>query len=699
MKKRAMSLILTAVILAALLPGVAPVASAAEVAGGTFGTGLSWSLDDAGVLTISGSGAMPDWTLAQLMDNSIPWQAHVETISSIVIGSGITRIGGSSFSNNFNSIHYTNLKSVTIPNGVASIGYNAFQKSGLINVVIPASVTSIETSAFMECLSLTSVTFEGNAPSVAEQAFHFGNSNLKIYYYEGKTGWTTPTWTPVQNNNYSTEMIPVPRYAVTVNDGTTDKATALPGEIVTITADTPPEGKRFLGWEDSNMLEYVGGYTSNDNPLKFIMPEKAVDFTAMYIDLPPGTFIVSVYAEEGITATGGGEYAPGATVTITAVPSPGVTFGIWAFHNDYNTIQFVEGTSQFSPTAKFTMPEANVTATAMFGDSVTDTVIPGDREGAHINLAAETITLPGGFNVAAYSVDGGKKWKKGALPTDEKKVSNLFNKDLDLWVSDQLDDSGKPLTKEADIDDTKVIKFPKIEARAKTLVPKPGKLAPYYRESNNRWVLVDKGQLSVTDESTLVTFSGADGFEYGKLAKGAKAPADGYTPMPADGTAIVETKADKETYLVRKAAYAAGGKYYPASKAQKISPAIMGKAPTYKQPTAAKPVLKLKKGDFVNFGSTTLGSATAKLDVTVVHTVTDATKEIAGGTGVTIWKAATGKKPASLRQTMTMPAITPPGGDELGVVKGVLQLSPHFFPHLGQAPIKDFGKKLLPEAF
>ena len=112
---------------------------------GTCGS-LKWTLDDDGTLTITGSGAMPDFT----NESSAPWLAHADSIKSVVIGDGITSIGSSAFYN------CTALLSVTIPNGVTSIGDEAFCGcDSLTSVTIGDSVTSIGDDAFYDCQKLT----------------------------------------------------------------------------------------------------------------------------------------------------------------------------------------------------------------------------------------------------------------------------------------------------------------------------------------------------------------------------------------------------------------------------------------------------------------------------------------------------------------------------------------------------------------
>ena len=84
----------------------------------------------------------------------------------IIIPDGVTSIGSSAFS------FCSSLTSVSLPNSVTSIGFSAFHGcSGLISVTIPDSVTSIRFSAFQVCSGLTSVTIPYSVTSIDTWAF------------------------------------------------------------------------------------------------------------------------------------------------------------------------------------------------------------------------------------------------------------------------------------------------------------------------------------------------------------------------------------------------------------------------------------------------------------------------------------------------------------------------------------------------
>jgi hypothetical protein len=278
-----------------------------------------------------------------------------------------------------------------------------------------------------------------------------------------------------------------------------------------------------------------------------------------------------------------------------------------------------------------------------------------DAPAPHINLAAETINL-GNFDVAAWSIDGGNRWRRGALPTD-RKWTNLFNKSMTLWVSDSWNNRAikadaangvAAAPKGVDIRTASIIKFPKTEARPRANAER---VAPWYGTERDRtWGLSIRGK----------TFSEPKGtYEFAATSDG-RTPDGNWARMPAGGLPIPE--AGRVRWLFRTPALVEGTKYTPGSRAFRLQAVTFVKAPKYKAPKEknGEAVLKLRQGDFaeatVNGELRTFGSFTARTDVKL------GAATIPGGASVTIWKAATGRRPHSLPQEgLLMPALTPPG--------------------------------------
>ncbi len=157
---------------AKMSPPFAPVAHA-EVypTSGTCGENLTWIYDvSAATLTISGTGAMSDYTMLSYNGTNVttaPWQSYYNTMQTVVLNSGVTSIGQCAF------YCCSGLTSLTIGNGVTSIGYAAFSYcTGLTSVTIPDNVTSIGNYAFGYCAGLTSVTIGNNVTSIGNGAFY-----------------------------------------------------------------------------------------------------------------------------------------------------------------------------------------------------------------------------------------------------------------------------------------------------------------------------------------------------------------------------------------------------------------------------------------------------------------------------------------------------------------------------------------------
>ena len=147
------------------------------------GDDLIWSLDENGVLLISGTGDMWDYEL-----ENPPWWEERDQIRELQILPGVTGIGALAFAN------CSNLERVSIPVGVTGIGRNAFNgcislgeiqlpeslkqigarafyNCGLIGVTIPDGATSLGESAFGSCGKLTYVTIPGSVGCISSSMF------------------------------------------------------------------------------------------------------------------------------------------------------------------------------------------------------------------------------------------------------------------------------------------------------------------------------------------------------------------------------------------------------------------------------------------------------------------------------------------------------------------------------------------------
>ncbi len=146
---------------------------------GTCGDNLTWTLDDEGTLTISGTGKMTNYSTSS--SNRSPWYYNT-SIKKVVIQDGVTSIGSCAFYN------CSSLTEITIPEGVTSIGSSAFEDcSSLTEITIPEGVTSIGSWAFSGCASLTEITIPEGVTSISSSAFRGCSKLTEITIPEGVT--------------------------------------------------------------------------------------------------------------------------------------------------------------------------------------------------------------------------------------------------------------------------------------------------------------------------------------------------------------------------------------------------------------------------------------------------------------------------------------------------------------------------------
>ena len=296
---------------------------------GTCGPNLTWTLSN-GVLTISGTGPMYDFNW-----HESPWTENRSSISSVVIGNGVTSIGTSAFDD------CSSLTSIVIPDSVTSIGENAFRRcmsltsiswgngltsigrcafemcNALTVVNIPNRVTSIGSYAFIACRHLTTLSIPKSVTSIGARAFGscdslsrvevynpvpitiIGQTDwelLMIFYSNGSNGVAIPDnltiYVPCASldayksatywSAYASRMesLPLPEVICNVND--TDRGVVntfiLPTacDSVILTA-IPNDGYSFSQWSDGN----------TDNP-RYAQITQDTTFTAEFKDLYSG---------------------------------------------------------------------------------------------------------------------------------------------------------------------------------------------------------------------------------------------------------------------------------------------------------------------------------------------------------------------------------------------------------------------------
>ena len=167
MKKRLILSALFAVCLLATAIFCWPVeAQATIVDSGTCGDNITWTLDDEGTLTISGTGAMDNYKESNMVNELAPWYRDPLRVKNIIIEGGVTTIGDFAFAS------CNRLTNVTIPDSVLTIGDSAFQAcTDLTIVTIPNGVISIGDEAFDYCQGLTSITIPDSVLTIGDNAF------------------------------------------------------------------------------------------------------------------------------------------------------------------------------------------------------------------------------------------------------------------------------------------------------------------------------------------------------------------------------------------------------------------------------------------------------------------------------------------------------------------------------------------------
>lgn len=164
---------LNRIIMSIAAVGLLFAATPAVVQANGTSTQVTWNVDGT-TLIIDGTGIMADCT----EDEVQPWVGFKDVIESVEIKSGVTSVGDRAFEN------YTNIKSISLPDSIKSIGEYAFAGTAIETITIPEDVYVIEAGAFQNCYSMYEVKIEGSFTDIQGGGITIP-SYVEIYGYAG----------------------------------------------------------------------------------------------------------------------------------------------------------------------------------------------------------------------------------------------------------------------------------------------------------------------------------------------------------------------------------------------------------------------------------------------------------------------------------------------------------------------------------
>ena len=326
--------VLFAVLLIALVAVLPADIYAATIDSGTCGDGVTWTLDDEGTLTISGTGAMDDFEY-----DGAPWQSYF--ITKVVIKSGVTGIGKNSFSecrqisdvsiaNTVTSIgerafqYCESLSSVSLPTSIKIIGDWAFSNTGLTSVTIPNSVESLGMGAFSFCENLKTASVSASVTEMGDWVFTSDPELTSITVDSKNTVYSSVDG--VLFNKDKTELITYP-----CNKAGTSYS--IPSTVTTLIEYCFSETRNLTSMTIPSSVTSIGDWAFSESSLKTVkIPSSVTDIGGgLFMDCRSLTSITvdsanpELCASDGILYTKNKDclicYPAGKTATSFSIPN------------------------------------------------------------------------------------------------------------------------------------------------------------------------------------------------------------------------------------------------------------------------------------------------------------------------------------------------------------------------------------------
>ena len=358
---------------------------------GACGENATWTLSEAGVLTISGTGAMDNWGNGVMA----PWYQWSGSITTLVIQDGITGLGAFAFygcygltevpipdsvtvlgdyafsgCRSLSAIEIpkgvtsigtcafsacTSLAEITIPDGITNLSYGMFEYCPMLTeITIPASVTSIGDYAFSNCGRLATVHFQGDQKQMLEITIGKNNESLMSASWNCNTQEGDPEITgigiktlPAKTEYMLYENLDTTGLVLTVqfSDGSQVEIT---GGFAISGFDSSLTGSQMLtvsygGFTDCFDIKIIKGGTFSDT-LVWVLDDNGVltifGTGAMYDYNNPwrdwSYEIRSVVIEDGVTRIGADAFSWCEYISEITIPASVISIGYSAFEGCYS---------------------------------------------------------------------------------------------------------------------------------------------------------------------------------------------------------------------------------------------------------------------------------------------------------------------------------------------------------------------------
>lgn len=335
---------------------------------GTCGENLTWELDCAGVLTISGTGAMGTWQFS----DQVPWVSHMAEITAVSLPDGLTNIGVGCFNG------CSNLTSIVIPNSVTSIGHQAFKDcSHLASITMSSSVTEIGEYAFKNCALLPSIDLPEGITGIGKQTF-YGCSSLSSIVIPssttsiGELAFSGCTSLTKVTNGHNVASIGKQAFS----DCSSLTSLTLPNHLTSIGEQA------FLNCSSMTSVEMGNNVTSiGDKAFYKCSSLASISLSTAITAIGYATFsdcssLTSIDIPAGVTSIGESAFQRCSTLVAVTIPKDVISIGKYAFHSC---------TSMTSATFKCALPTFG---SSPFGGNNTATLyVPCGSKGAYASAA------------------------------------------------------------------------------------------------------------------------------------------------------------------------------------------------------------------------------------------------------------------------------------------------------------------------